>query len=141
MSWWPRICPVCRQELPRTGNRRVRLPWRPGWALVHAGDCYDQVAAQGMLDLDRKPEPLSPLLQVRARTRVQALLQRHEPIKHTAEQLTAIACLRVVRLQEQLVRDESAKQLEHLDQHALDLVNRLLSHDRRVSGSPRTVVA
>lgn len=138
---WPRKCPVCREELPERGNRRVRVPGRSGWALVHAGECFDLVDAQGVLEFVPSAAGLSALEAVRARARVEALLQRYEPVKHTREQLAVIACARVARLQQQFVGDESTEQFKRLHQHALKLVQRVLVHDGEVSGPGRTVVA
>lgn len=136
---WPRTCPVCRQELPERGNRRVYVPWKRGFRLVHAGACFDAIDAQGVLETTpAKPKPLDPLQAVRARSCVEALLQRHEPLKHTRQKLTAIACRRVVRLQEEFVRDEGPDQLERLQQHAAQLVHRFFGHDPEVSGPTRT---
>lgn len=56
MSWWPRNCPVCRQELPEKGNRRRYVPWLLGFRLVHADACAAAIDAQGVLELDRKPD-------------------------------------------------------------------------------------
>lgn len=125
--WWPVKCPVCGEELPETGNRRVYVTWKRGFRLVHADDCAGLIEAQGVLTFAQpKPEPLSPVLLVRARARVKALLERDELLKHSPEELTAIACLRVARFEKQLVRDESPEELDRLHQHALELVNRVL---------------
>lgn len=138
---WPRICPVCRLELPERGNRRVYVPWKRGYRLVHAGECFQAIDAQGVLAVtavNEKPQLLDSVTLVRARARVEALLARHEPLKHTTEDLAAIACERVARFQKQLIRDQGPDELERLHQHAAQLVNRFLAHAREVSGQART---
>lgn len=138
---WPRICPVCGDELPERGNRRVYVPWKRGYRLVHAGACFDAIDAQGVLavtPVNEKPRLLDPVLLVRARARVEALLARHEPVKHTPEDLAAIACERVACFQEQFVRDQGPEEIDRLYQHAAQLVDRLLVHAREVSGQART---
>lgn len=142
---WPRTCPVCLAELPETGNRRVYVPWKRGYRLVHAGECFDAIDAQQVLEattvVNEKPRRVDPVLLVRCRARVQALLERYEPLEHTREELTAIARLRVARLDQPLVRDESPEQLERLCHHARQLVDRVLAHGREVSAPARTEAA
>lgn len=135
-SVWTRFCPVCRGELPERGNRRVRLPWKPGWALVHDGECYERVVAQGMLDLEPTRRPIDPVLLVQAQRRVMLLLS--QPAKHSLEELHAIACERVALLAEKFNRDEAGYELDRSPEHLRELVQRVLVHDREVSGPGRT---
>jgi hypothetical protein len=43
------LCPVCNEEVPEQGFRRVRIPWKGGRRMrVHAA-CAPEVEAQGIL--------------------------------------------------------------------------------------------
>ena len=54
---WPPVCPVCSEELPERGNRRLPIPWLGGRVrLVHAA-CAPLVDAQGQLSPEPEPSP------------------------------------------------------------------------------------
>jgi hypothetical protein len=139
VSWWPRKCPVCRQELPERGNARRYVPWCRGFRLVHADACAAAIDAQGVLELDRrKAEVVDPVTLVRARAAIQRLLDRDQPVEHTLEHLIALACERVTLLAQKLVRDESADDLNRSPEQLRQLVDRVLAHRPEVSGPART---
>jgi hypothetical protein len=142
VSLWPSICPVCREELPERGNRRLYVPWKRGFRLVHAGACADAIDAQGVLDLERRqPELVDALTLVRARRSVQRLLDRDQPAEHTREELLAIVRSKVkALLDHHLAGDEGAEQLNRSPEQLRKLVDRVLAHGREVSAPARTDV-
>lgn len=72
--WWSVNCPVCLEPLPERGNRRVYVPWKRAFKLVHDGACADAIDAQGVLDLTPpKRRRLSPVQLVRARQHAENL--------------------------------------------------------------------
>lgn len=140
--WWTVKCAVCGEELPERGNRRVYVPWKRGFRLVHADDCAGLIEAQGVLDITPpKVKPLSPVQVMRARARVKALLELGDPIKHAPEDLATIARLRVARLDQQLVRDEGPEELQRLRQDAVERLRRLLAHAAKSAGQPGRLFA
>lgn len=85
MSWWPRMCPVCRRELPERGNRRRYVPWLLGFRLVHAGACADAIDAQGVLELDRQADVVDVVTLVRLRRLAQLVVGEGERGEITRE--------------------------------------------------------
>ncbi len=78
MSLWVRLCPACGEELPDRGNRRLRVPGRPGWRLVHAGGCAERIEAQLVLDTAPQPSRVDVVQRVKVR-RMAQLLERLLP--------------------------------------------------------------
>jgi hypothetical protein len=139
VSFWPRKCPVCREELPERGNRRVRVPGRRGWSLVHAGACAAAIDAQGVLDLAGKPYAVEPVLLVRARRAVQRVFDLYEPAQYATEELFALRRRLDVALDdEELPGDVGLQQLDRSPQQLRKLVDRVLAHRPEVSVPART---
>lgn len=139
---WPRICPVCRQELPESGNRRVYVPWKRGFRLVHAGDCFERVDAQLVLEPAPVMQKPAPLLRVRIRRLAQLLGGEQERRQLTDEDRESVR--RISRL---LAREEHVdvagdpdERLQHrLLNHSQVLhLMRQLAHQGEVSGPSRT---
>jgi hypothetical protein len=159
----PRICPVCRQELPERGNRRRYVPWKRGFRLVHAGACADAIDAQGLLDLDRPVEWETPTLQLMRRlaeftlglpleelpriaiAKVAQLLGREgegrEPLHEPLEDIGAL-CRRLAALDQTEVARAFQHRLERRllrgDQLPDDRPQLALAHGREVSAPART---
>lgn len=124
---WPRICPVCREELPERGNRRVYVPWKRGFRLVHAGKCFDAIDAQGVLELDRKAV-FDPVRLARMRAIVRAITRRYPPLGD-AERL---AVARVAKL---LGREDERAELVDERRECVRRVARLLARLDQVDGA------
>lgn len=142
MSWWPQVCPVCREELPERGNRRVYVPWKRGFRLVHVGACFDAIDAQGVLDLERKVPPADPVLLVRMRRFAQLLGGEDERRKLTDEDRQSVRRIARLLAREDQV-DVAGAPNERLQQRLLnrgqilDLVRQLV-HACEVSAPTRT---
>jgi hypothetical protein len=143
VSFWPRKCPVCREELPERGNRRVYVSWKRGYRLVHAGACCDAIKAQGVLELERRqPDVVDAVTLVRARAAVQHLFDRDQPAQHTREYLLALARSRVLALlSEKFVGDEGPEDLDRSPEQLRKFVDRVLAHRPEVSAPTRTELA
>ena len=103
MNGWTLICPVCREELPERGNRRVRIPWLSGrLKLVHDA-CAPLVVAQGVLE-SPPVTPTDPVQLVRMR-RVARLLG--------PSPASPLAGVSVARLAQLFRREEEGRELVH----------------------------
>lgn len=146
MSYWPRICPICREELPERGNRRVYVPWKLGYRLVHAGACADVIDAQGVLDFEQKPgRRRDPVLHVRIRRLAQLLGGEDQRRKLTHEDRESVRRIALLLAREDHVDvahapDERLQQGLLNRRQILDLM-RQLAHACEVSASPRMEVA
>lgn len=140
---WPTICPVCREELPERGNRRLHVPGR-GLRLVHAGSCAEQVEAQGVLDLT-SPPPLRPDPVLVARMRRFAELGHRRAVQSLDQDPQRFLALarRLADLPQPLARSERQQRLHDLLLDQRELLNHMrqlagLRHDREVCAPPRT---
>ena len=140
MTMWPRTCPVCRQQLPERGNRRVRVPGYSGWRLVHDGACFEAIDAQAVLDLDAKPRAtFDPVVLARMRRLARQLRTDRVQLVHgTLEDLVAVARAAVARLYQPLVREEAEKAVERRREQMLELAHRYAFHEREVCAPIRT---
>lgn len=145
MSLWTRVCPVCGVELPERGNRRLYVPWRRGYRLVHAGVCADQVEAQGVLELAGKPEVVDVVTLVRMRRLTQLLGredERGELARQPGEDVLPLM-RRLARLDQPEVGDGLADRAQRplLSHDQLVHHMRQLAHPPQLCGPNRTEVS
>lgn len=139
---WPRICPVCGDELPERGNRRRYVSWKRGFRLVHDGACAQAIDAQGVLELAGKAEVVDVVTLVRMRRLAQLLGCQHEGSELLRQPFEHVLALmrRLARLDQPQVGDGLGDRLQggllsrdQLVDHMRQLVQRL-----EVSGPSRT---
>jgi len=147
---WPRLCPVCGDELPTRGNRRLRVPGSR-LRLVHAGACAEAIEAQTILDLE--PPAGMPTLERAVRLsrrwyvvakRIRAELQQ-EVVHRAPEAIEAmLAVARHAVLAERkrvLVRGEEvdlAQRRLYYGPQLVEIARRAIAHERQVCGEVRT---
>lgn len=148
MSFWPSKCPVCEEELPARGNRRVYVPWKRGFRLVHVGACFEAIDSQGVLDLEPKREQPNPRLLVLARRAVaECEAEAVKRVQQVAEGLSPAARRRLARLAQVLARDEGVNGSNQVGEYPrlsheqrLELCRRLVAHFSESCAPARTEV-
>jgi hypothetical protein len=138
---WPDNCPVCGDELPPRGARRLYVPWRRGFRRVHAGACAEAIEAQGVLDL-APPKPRPALVEVWA-VRYRAALAAY-PVELSREALDRFVArhrLLVPALQERGVGEEDVERARERREELVRYARWYLAHAREYSGWPGQVLA